>query len=222
MKKKRLAATLLCMFVTLITAISVSGCNALEEAEISNPEASGTASITEAGSNETNALSQAAESVLTEEEIQTAQTAQTAANTETESAPPETTTVKPQETAVYETTPPTPSVDKKGSYTSPEDVAAYIHTFGTLPSNFITKSEARDLGWDNSKGNLWDVAEGKSIGGDRFGNYEGLLPKAEGRKYTECDVNYEGGYRGSERIIFSNDGLIFYTDDHYQTFTQLY
>ncbi len=222
MKKKRLAATLLCMFVALITAISVSGCNALEEAEISNPEASGTASITEAGSNETNALSQAAESVLTEEEIQTAQTAQTAANTETESAPPETTTVKPQETAVYETTSPTPSVDKKGSYTSPEDVAAYIHTFGTLPSNFITKSEARDLGWDNSKGNLWDVAEGKSIGGDRFGNYEGLLPKAEGRKYTECDVNYEGGYRGSERIIFSNDGLIFYTDDHYQTFIQLY
>lgn len=222
MKKKRLAATLLCMFVALITAISVSGCNALEEAEISNPEASGTASITEAGSNETNALSQAAESQLAEEEIQTAQTAQTAANTETESAPPQTTAVMPEETAAYETTSPTPSVDKKGSYTSPEDVAAYIHTFGTLPSNFITKSEARDLGWDNSKGNLWDVAEGKSIGGDRFGNYEGLLPKAEGRKYTECDVNYEGGYRGSERIIFSNDGLIFYTDDHYQTFTQLY
>lgn len=219
MKKKRLAATLLCMFVALITAISVSGCNALEEAEIFNPETSGTASITEAGSNETNALSQATESVLTEEEIQTAQTA---ANTETESAPPQTTAVMPEETAAYETTSPTPSVDKKGSYTSPEDVAAYIHTFGTLPSNFITKSEARDLGWDNSKGNLWDVAEGKSIGGDRFGNYEGLLPKAEGRKYTECDVNYEGGYRGSERIIFSNDGLIFYTDDHYQTFTQLY
>lgn len=222
MKKKRLAATLLFMFVALITAISVSGCNALEEAEISNPEASGTASITEAGSNETNALSQAAESQLAEEEIQTAQTAQTAANTETESAPPQTTAVMPEETAAYETTSPTPSVDKKGSYTSPEDVAEYIHTFGTLPGNFITKSEARDLGWDNSKGNLWDVAEGKSIGGDRFGNYEGLLPKAEGRKYTECDVNYEGGYRGSERIIFSNDGLIFYTDDHYQTFTQLY
>lgn len=129
---------------------------------------------------------------------------------------------KYSETAVTETAAEESSVEKDGSYTTPEDVAEYIHTFGTLPSNFITKSEAKELGWDNKKGNLWDVAEGKSIGGDRFGNYEGLLPEKKGRKYTECDVNYEGGYRGSERIIFSNDGLIYYTDDHYQTFTQLY
>ena len=114
------------------------------------------------------------------------------------------------------------SVEKDGRYTTPEDVAEYIHTFGTLPSNFITKKEAQALGWDSKKGNLWDVADGMSIGGDYFGNYEGLLPEADGRKYTECDVNYEGGYRGSERIIFSNDGLIFYTNDHYETFTQLY
>ena len=114
------------------------------------------------------------------------------------------------------------SVEKDGSYTTPEDVAEYIHTFGTLPNNFITKAEAKELGWDSSKGNLWDVAPDKSIGGDYFGNYEGLLPKAKGRKYTECDVNYSGGYRGGERIIFSNDGLIFYTNDHYETFTQLY
>ncbi len=114
------------------------------------------------------------------------------------------------------------SVEKNGSYTSPEDVAEYIHSFGTLPQNFITKSEAQKLGWDSSLGNLWEVAEGKSIGGDRFGNYEKLLPEADGRTYKECDVNYEGGYRGSERIIFSNDGLIFYTDDHYESFTQLY
>lgn len=115
-----------------------------------------------------------------------------------------------------------PSVEKDGSYTSPEDVAEYIHTFGTLPSNFITKEEARALGWDGKAGNLWDAAYGKSIGGDYFGNYEGLLPEAEGRKYTECDVNYSGGYRGAERIVFSNDGLIFYTSDHYESFTQLY
>lgn len=140
----------------------------------------------------------------------------------TESAPPQTTTVKPEETAAPETTAEKASVEKDGSYTTPEDVAEYIHTFGTLPKNFITKSEAKALGWDSSKGNLWDVANGKSIGGDYFGNYEGLLPKANGRKYTECDVNYSGGYRGSERIIFSNDGLIYYTNDHYQTFTQLY
>ena len=114
------------------------------------------------------------------------------------------------------------SVEKDGRYTTPEDVAEYIHTFGTLPSNFITKKEAQQLGWDNKKGNLWDVTDQMSIGGDYFGNYEGLLPEADGRKYTECDVNYEGGYRGGERIVFSNDGLIFYTNDHYETFTQLY
>ncbi|MBQ5317625.1 MAG: ribonuclease [Oscillospiraceae bacterium] len=114
------------------------------------------------------------------------------------------------------------SVEKDGRYTTPEDVAEYIHTFGTLPSNFITKKEAQKLGWDNKKGNLWDVTNQMSIGGDYFGNYEGLLPEADGRKYTECDVNYEGGYRGGERIVFSNDGLIFYTDDHYESFTQLY
>lgn len=135
----------------------------------------------------------------------------------------ETTIKKAEETdSVSETAAEKLSVEKDGSYTTPEDVAEYIHTFGTLPNNFITKSEAKALGWDNKKGNLWDVAEGKSIGGDYFGNYEGLLPDEKGRKYTECDVNYNGGYRGSERIIFSNDGLIYYTNDHYKTFTQLY
>ena len=103
-----------------------------------------------------------------------------------------------------------------------EDVADYIHIFGRLPQNFITKEEARDLGWQSSEGNLWDVAPGKSIGGDRFGNYEGQLPEAEGRTWTECDIGYEGGYRDDRRVVFSNDGLIYYTDDHYESFTQLY
>ena len=111
------------------------------------------------------------------------------------------------------------SVEKDGSYTTPEDVAAYIHTFGTLPGNFITKNEAKALGWDSSSGNLWDVAPGKSIGGDRFGNREKLLPKGN---YKECDVNYQGGYRSAERIIFSDDGSVYYTNDHYKSFTQLY
>ena len=109
-----------------------------------------------------------------------------------------------------------------GSYTSPDDVAEYLHFYGHLPDNFITKNEARDLGWDSQAGNLDEVAPGMSIGGDTFGNREGLLPKADGRKYYECDVNYEGGYRGGERIVYSNDGLIFYTDDHYKSFEQLY
>lgn len=114
------------------------------------------------------------------------------------------------------------SLDENSSYTSKEDVAAYIDEYGKLPPNFITKTEATELGWESSKGNLWDVAEGMSIGGDRFGNREGLLPSKSGRLYYECDINYKGGYRGAERIVFSNDGLIFYTDDHYETFVQLY
>jgi guanyl-specific ribonuclease Sa len=112
---------------------------------------------------------------------------------------------------------------KKGqNYSTKDEVAAYIHEFKILPANFITKAEAQKLGWDNSKGNLWEVTKQKSIGGDSFGNMEGLLPKANGRKYYECDINYKGGYRGAERIVYSNDGLIFYTNDHYKTFKKLY
>ena len=111
------------------------------------------------------------------------------------------------------------AIIEDGEYSSPEDVAEYLHIYGKLPGNFITKKEAQQLGWDSSKGNLWDVAPGKSIGGDYFGNYEGLLP--EGR-YHECDVNYAGGYRGAERLIYSEDGSVWYTSDHYESFTQLY
>ena len=102
-----------------------------------------------------------------------------------------------------------------------EEVAVYLATYDDLPHNFITKKEAGNKGWDNRKGNLDEVAPGCSIGGDRFGNYEGQLPDKKGRKWTECDINYLGGYRGGERIVFSNDGLIYYTDDHYATFTQI-
>jgi len=109
-----------------------------------------------------------------------------------------------------------------GYYSTHEDVALYIHTYGRLPANFITKSEAQELGWDNSKGNLWEVADQLSIGGDRFGNREGQLPDNPGRVWYECDVNCAGGYRGPERIVYSNDGLIYYTDDHYESFTRLY
>ena len=107
-------------------------------------------------------------------------------------------------------------------YTDPYDVADYLHAYGELPPNFITKNEAKALGWDSAEGNLWDVAPGKSIGGDRFGNRERLLPEASGRTWYECDVNYAGGYRGAERVLYSSDGLIYYTDDHYESFTPLY
>jgi guanyl-specific ribonuclease Sa len=113
-------------------------------------------------------------------------------------------------------------ITEDGSYTSKKEVALYLHTYGHLPNNYITKSEAESLGWDSKKGNLWDVAPGKSIGGSHFGNYEKQLPDAKGRKYSECDIDYDGTYRNAKRIIYSNDGLIFYTEDHYKTFEQLY
>ena len=117
------------------------------------------------------------------------------------------------------------TVSEGESYTSKEEVALYLHLYGKLPSNFITKKEAEALGWKKEPGEageLQNVAPGKSIGGDRFGNYEKLLPEKKGRKYFECDINYAKGTRGAERIIYSDDGLIFYTGDHYKTFEQLY
>ena len=115
----------------------------------------------------------------------------------------------------------TPAIDEDGVYTTKDDVALYLHTYGHLPSNFITKKEAEKLGW--SGGSLEPYAPGKCIGGSHFGNYEGILPEKDGRSYTECDIDTLGAdKRGAKRIVFSNDGLIYYTEDHYNTFTQLY
>lgn len=111
-------------------------------------------------------------------------------------------------------------VEEDGEYTSKDEVALYIHTYERLPKNFITKQEANALGWEG--GSLEPYAPGKSIGGSRFQNYEGSLPEKDGRKYYECDIDYDGGKRNAKRIVYSNDGLIFYTDDHYNTFEQLY
>ena len=112
-------------------------------------------------------------------------------------------------------------VEEGGRYDTMEEVAIYLTFFDELPENYITKKEAQALGWDNRKGNLWKVADGCSIGGDRFGNYEGLLPDAKGRRWTECDIGFDGGYRNGRRIVFSNDGLIYYTADHYQSFDEI-
>ncbi|MBP5298373.1 MAG: ribonuclease [Lachnospiraceae bacterium] len=113
------------------------------------------------------------------------------------------------------------SIDEDGTYDSAEDVALYLHTYGKLPSNYITKKEAQKLGWEG--GSVEQVAPGKCIGGDSYGNYEGLLPAKEGREYHECDIDTLGEKkRGARRIIYSNDGLIYYTEDHYESFTLLY
>ena len=113
-------------------------------------------------------------------------------------------------------------IDEDGSYTDKENVALYIHTYGKLPQNYISKKTAESLGWNSGEA-VSTVAPGKSIGGDRFGNYEQLLPKKKGRQYYECDIDaYGKKSRGAKRIVFSNDGLIYYTDDHYESFELLY
>lgn len=113
------------------------------------------------------------------------------------------------------------ALDEGGEYTSAEDVALYLHLYAHLPQNFITKKDARALGWNG--GGLDDYADGKCIGGDRFGNYDGLLPDAPGREYHECDIDtLHAASRGAKRIVYSNDGLIYYTEDHYESFILLY
>ena len=115
-----------------------------------------------------------------------------------------------------------PSIDEYGTYNSVEDVSLYLYTYGYLPENYITKSEARELGWEGGSVERW-AGEGAAIGGDKFGNKEGILPKADGRQYYECDIDTVGeSGRGAKRIVWSNDGLIYYTDDHYESFELLY
>ena len=115
----------------------------------------------------------------------------------------------------------TAALAEAGSYTTKDDVALYLHLYGRLPENFITKAQARDLGWDG--GGLEAYAPGMCIGGDPFGNYEGLLPEADGRTYRECDIDTLGASsRGPKRIVYSSDGLIYYTEDHYESFELLY
>lgn len=103
-------------------------------------------------------------------------------------------------------------------YYDVENVVLYLEAYGQLPPNYITKSEARKLGWEG--GSVEKYQEGAAIGGDRFGNREGLLPEASGRHYTECDIDTDGyGSRGARRLVFSDDGLYFYSDDHYESFS---
>lgn len=114
-----------------------------------------------------------------------------------------------------------PPIDEGGSFYSKDDVSLYLYTFGCLPQNYITKGEARGYGW--SGGSVEAYVPGAAIGGDRFYNREGLLPDADGRKYFECDIDTKGrSSRGAKRIVYSNDGLIYYTSDHYSSFELLY
>lgn len=115
-----------------------------------------------------------------------------------------------------------PGVDEDGFYHTKDEVALYLHLYGHLPANYVTKREAQELGWTGGSVERY-AGEGTAIGGSRFGNYEGQLPEQEGRTYQECDIDTVGrSSRGAKRIVFSNDGLIYYTGDHYESFELLY
>lgn len=151
---------------------------------------------------------------------------ETVKETEPETEAPETKAPETEpETKAPETEPetePAPAIDEDGWYDDKENVALYIHTYGKLPPNYVTKYDAEDLyGWTG--GALDKYEKGMAIGGSKFGNYEGILPKKSGRQYYECDIDTVGtNSRGAKRIVYSNDGLIYYTDDHYETFELLY
>ena len=214
----RMAVILLSVVLLLGILTTVAGCGrkkAQEAAPAAGTSVTSSAAQTESAPAEAEAESISA-AVETDRAPAAAETENAPAAVETDSAPAE----AESESAPAAEEPP--GLREDGEYTGKDEVAAYIHAYGHLPPNYITKKEAENLGWVSNKGNLWNVAPGKSIGGSKFGNYEGNLPEAKGRKYYECDIDYEGGYRGAKRIVFSNDGLIFYTEDHYETFEQLY
>ncbi len=218
----------------LLCAICVLGlfaaCSASKSETSAITTATTTPKVTETTASETTKESETSkesesETTKASTEETTKETEATTKETTTEtSGSNEETSESSSETTSETTTEPTEDdnkIDEEGRYTSKEDVALYIHTYWHLPSNFVTKARAREKGW--SGGSLEEYFPGCSIGGDVFGNREGLLPKKKGRTYYECDIDTKGkSSRGAKRIVFSDDGLIYYTDDHYETFTLLY
>lgn len=99
-------------------------------------------------------------------------------------------------------------------------VVPYVKKNGRLPDYYLTKQEARQQGWIAAEGNLCAVLPGRAIGGDRFSNREKTLPEKKGRNWYEADINYHCGRRNADRLLFSNDGLVFITKDHYKTFEE--
>ncbi len=146
--------------------------------------------------------------------------------------PEKTPDVDPEEVPVVEPEPeavpapeeePAPQTDPQEVaygeyYYDVENVVLYLDTYGELPDNYITKNEARDLGWNG--GSVENYQDGAAIGGDRFGNREGLLPDGS---WVECDIDTEDeNSRGAKRLVFNlEDGLYYFTDDHYESFVEV-
>lgn len=185
----------LCLLIAAVSVFSITSCSAYD------PYESVTSSVAETSPEEDSGYEEGTE----EASLQSAQQ-ETAAHTESGTA------ADTKEEA---------AIDENGSYTTKEEVSLYLYTYEHLPQNFITKKEAEALGWEG--GSLEPYAPGMCIGGSRFGNYEELLPEKEGRQYYECDIDTLGAdRRGAKRLVYSDDGLIYYTADHYETFELLY
>ena len=228
MKKKILCLTL---FLLLILSVTV-GCSLITPTEVSSPystpqdtDANPTDiidSATDTDSQDSGEIQnpEISSSTDTDEEIEISEYAEAADDSQASADTALSDTDETDETSSEEPDTDEPdTLDENGSYTSKDDVALYLYTYGKLPDNFITKNDAKALGWEG--GSLEPFAPGKCIGGDRFGNYEGILPK--GKNYHECDIDTLGQKsRGAKRIVFSDDGYIYYTDDHYESFTLLY
>lgn len=213
---KRISAFLLALIWALaLTACGAPGAGAPSPTPDAVPSAAATAepsAPSETGPAETEEPSSPEETTPSE--------TQSLAATEKPSVPEETTPEETEEPSAPEET--TPAVSEAGRYDSKEDVALYLHLYGHLPDNYVTKQKAEALGWTGGSVERY-AGEGAAIGGSRFGNYEGLLPEAKGRTYTECDIGTVGSSsRGAKRLVFSNDGLIYYTEDHYESFELLY
>ncbi|MBR6879491.1 MAG: ribonuclease [Clostridiales bacterium] len=195
---KKLSSILIILALLLSVA---TGCSGKKDKSSRETRQTRTTATTETGE-----ATKATETSETSETAKPTETSETSQTTETSETSEETSATTSE------------AIDRDGTYTSKDDVALYLYTYGELPSNFITKKEARDLGW--SGGSVEDYAPGMCIGGDHFGNYEGVLPDGN---YRECDIDTLGkSSRGAKRIIWSDDGRIYYTDDHYESFTLLY
>lgn len=214
--RKHLSLILALVMLATVLPLSLTSCldtaNTIADAAleaIENYEEAGTGDIASAETGETPETGSigepVGETVLPETELETERETQSETEKETETE-----------------TEPAPAIDEDGWYDDKENVALYIHTYGKLPPNYVSKNDAEDLyGWEG--GALDQYAEGMAIGGSKFGNYEGLLPEKSGRQYYECDIDTVGTTsRGAKRIVYSNDGLIYYTDDHYESFELLY
>ena len=228
MKKKILCLTL---FLLLILSVTV-GCSLITPTEVSStysaPQVTDTNptditdSATDTDSQDSGEIQnpEISSSTDTDEKTEISEYAEAADDSQASEDTALSDTDETDETSSEEPDTDEPdTLDENGSYTSKDDVALYLYTYGKLPENFITKNDAKALGWEG--GSLEPFAPGKCIGGDRFGNYEGILPK--GKNYQECDIDTLGQKsRGAKRIVFSDDGYIYYTDDHYESFTLLY